>query len=68
MKFSHLQASTDSPTHLSRVLVLDVHELGWGGGGAFKRNVFLQCYFHRTGGWAFIEAGAFIRAFTVYAW
>ncbi len=30
-----------------------------------KRNICMQCEFHGTGGWAFIEALAFITAFTV---
>ena len=33
--------------------------------GAFKRNMSVQCQCCSTGGGAFIEAGAFIRAFTV---
>ncbi len=32
---------------------------------AFKRNVCKHCEFHSRGEWAFIEAGAFIMAFTV---
>ena len=32
----------------------------------FKRNNCLQCQSYGTGGWAFIEAGAVIRVFTVY--
>ncbi len=37
------------------------------GGGAFKKNVCLQCQCYRTGEGAFIKAGTFIMAFTVFA-
>ena len=36
-----------------------------GRGGMYNMNIYLHCKFYRTGGWVFIEAGAFIMAFTV---